>query len=56
VLVATEPGITSGVRAMHFFSAPVEIAGETRQVVVSVREAHDGRSHYDLTFGAEVRT
>lgn len=38
-----------GIRAYHYFEAPVSIAGETRQLVVTIREVMDGRKFYDLS-------
>ena len=50
VVVDSRPGRDSGTKAMHFIAAPVEVAGEVKEIVVAVREAPDGKFQYDLSW------
>ncbi|UWQ30271.1 LPD38 domain-containing protein [Leisingera sp. M523] len=52
-IVETRPGNRAGINAVHVLSAPVELAGEVRNVIVSIREMSDGRFHYDLSLSRD---
>lgn len=49
-VVETRPGFDAATKAMHFLSAPVEVAGETKRYVVAIRETADGKFQYDLSW------
>lgn len=52
-VIETRAGNRAGIDAVHVISAPVELAGETRHVVVSIRQMSDGRFQYDLTLNRD---
>lgn len=54
-VVDVRPGDRLNIKSLRILAAPVEIAGEIKQVAVSIRETTNGRFHYDLTWDSGER-